>query len=247
MAVEELVFFAVVPICALLTLESVRNVLAGAGARCPAWRGGRGADAGLPRAGDRRGGRASSPSSCAVFRTGLFRQPAYWVAMAIVFAFMVPVDGWLTKLSAPIVVYRDADTSGLRPVWDILAEEFVYAFALLTLVILVWDRAGREEARAASDPDAGVRRTSSRTCVVTAVLLVVGAFAAMEAVSAVAHRGVMHGPGHGLAPQPPRCPVPAASSATTCSRCASRPSAWPCSPWPPSGPVVGAAVGRASG
>jgi lycopene cyclase domain-containing protein len=29
MAVEELVFFAVVPICGLLTLEAVRNVLAG--------------------------------------------------------------------------------------------------------------------------------------------------------------------------------------------------------------------------
>ena len=63
--------------------------------------------------------------------------------MAIVYAFLVPVDGWLTKLSAPIVLYREGDTSGLRPVWDILAEEFVYAFALLTLVILVWDRAGR--------------------------------------------------------------------------------------------------------
>lgn len=79
----------------------------------------------------------------AVFRSGIFRQPAYWVAMAIVYAFMVPVDGWLTKLSAPIVIYREAATSGVRPVWDILAEEFVYAFALLTLVILVWDRAGR--------------------------------------------------------------------------------------------------------
>lgn len=81
----------------------------------------------------------------AVFRSGLFRQAAYWVAMAIVYAFMVPVDGWLTKLSAPIVVYRAGDTSGLRPVWDILAEEFLYAFALLTLVMLVWDRVGRAE------------------------------------------------------------------------------------------------------
>ena len=36
-----------------------------------------------------------------VLRTGIFRQPAYWLALAIVFAFMVPVDGWLTKLSAP--------------------------------------------------------------------------------------------------------------------------------------------------
>jgi lycopene cyclase domain-containing protein len=82
-----------------------------------------------------------------VFRSGLFRSRAYWIAMAIVFAFMVPVDGWLTKLSAPIVMYDDADTSGWRPVWDILAEEFLYAFALLTLVILCWDRTGREASR----------------------------------------------------------------------------------------------------
>jgi lycopene cyclase domain-containing protein len=74
-------------------------------------------------------------------RTGLFRQPAYWLAMAIVFAFMVPVDGWLTKLSAPIVIYRDADTTGVRPVWDILAEEFAYAFALVTMVMLAWEKA----------------------------------------------------------------------------------------------------------
>jgi lycopene cyclase domain-containing protein len=81
-----------------------------------------------------------------VLRTGLFRQGAYWLAMLICFAFMIPVDGWLTKLSAPIVFYDDDDTTGLRPVWDILAEEFVYAFALLTLVMLVWDHLGRADA-----------------------------------------------------------------------------------------------------
>jgi lycopene cyclase domain-containing protein len=81
-----------------------------------------------------------------VLRTGLFRQPAYWLALLICLAFMIPVDGWLTKLSAPIVFYDDADTTGLRPVWDILAEEFVYAFALLTLVMLVWDHLGRADA-----------------------------------------------------------------------------------------------------
>ena len=92
----------------------------------------------------------------AVLHSGIFRQPAYWVTMAIVYVFMVPVDGWLTKLSAPIVVYRDADTSGLRPVWDIPAEEFLYAFALLTLVILVWDRVGlpEEEGERRADRDA---------------------------------------------------------------------------------------------
>lgn len=82
-----------------------------------------------------------------VIRSGIFRQPAYWLTMLVVYGFMIPVDGWLTKLSAPIVVYRDSDTSGLRPVWDILAEEYLYAFALLTLVILAWDYAGRAEHR----------------------------------------------------------------------------------------------------
>ena len=40
MAVEELVFFVVIPVCALLTLEAVRNVLAGRVAWLPR-RGGR--------------------------------------------------------------------------------------------------------------------------------------------------------------------------------------------------------------
>ena len=75
-----------------------------------------------------------------VFRTGIFRSRAYWISMVIVFAFMIVVDGWLTKLSAPIVIYNDAETSGIRPIWDILVEEYAYAFALLTVVILLWDR-----------------------------------------------------------------------------------------------------------
>jgi len=76
-------------------------------------------------------------------RTGIFRDPSYWISMAIIYAFMVPVDGWLTKQSAPIVIYRPEDTSGWRPVWDIPAEEFAYAFALITLVMVVWDLQGR--------------------------------------------------------------------------------------------------------
>ncbi len=77
-----------------------------------------------------------------VFRSGIFRQRPYWISMLIALVFMVLVDGWLTKLSAPIVIYRAGDTSGIRPIWDILLEEYAYAFALLTLVILVWDRVG---------------------------------------------------------------------------------------------------------
>ena len=60
--------------------------------------------------------------------------------MSIVFGFMILVDGWLTKLSAPIVIYDPSDVSGWRPVWDILAEEYAYAFALITLVLLCWER-----------------------------------------------------------------------------------------------------------
>jgi lycopene cyclase domain-containing protein len=78
-----------------------------------------------------------------VLRTGIFRDRAYWLALAICLAFMIPVDGWLTKLSAPIVLYRDSDTSGVRPIWDILAEEYLYAFAMLTLVMATWDRLRR--------------------------------------------------------------------------------------------------------
>lgn len=80
-----------------------------------------------------------------LLRTGLFRQAAYWISMAICLAFMVPVDGWLTKLSAPIVVYRPEDTTGVRPIWDVLIEEYAYAFAVLTGVMLAWDWLGRRQ------------------------------------------------------------------------------------------------------
>lgn len=47
---------------------------------------------------------------------GDFRDPAYWISLAICLAFMIPVDGWLTKHSAPIVLYRPEDTSGIYPI-----------------------------------------------------------------------------------------------------------------------------------
>lgn len=76
-------------------------------------------------------------------RTGLFRQPRYWVAMVIVLGFQVPVDGWLTKLSAPIVLYDDAQTLGVRVPWDIPVEDFAFGFSMVTLALLVWVRLGQ--------------------------------------------------------------------------------------------------------
>lgn len=80
-----------------------------------------------------------------VLRSGLLRQAAYWVSMAICIGFMIPVDGWLTKQSAPIVTYRPEDTSGIYPIWDIPLEEYAYAWAMLTFVMLMWDRLGAQD------------------------------------------------------------------------------------------------------
>jgi len=75
-----------------------------------------------------------------VLRTGLLRRPAYWVSMAIVLGFQVPVDGWLTKRSAPIVIYNEKQTSGVRFPFDIPVEDFLFGFALVTAVLLLWER-----------------------------------------------------------------------------------------------------------
>ena len=77
---------------------------------------------------------------CCVLRTGLFRRPAYWISMVIVIGFQIPVDGWLTKLSAPIVIYDDTHTSGIRFPFDIPIEDFLFGFALVTAVLLLWER-----------------------------------------------------------------------------------------------------------
>jgi hypothetical protein len=82
--------------------------------------------------------------------------------MAVVFGFQILVDGWLTKSSAPIVLYADEQNSGIRFPWDIPIEDFFFGFALLTLVLLMWERAGDDgdseaddaSARAAVDEDA---------------------------------------------------------------------------------------------
>lgn len=76
----------------------------------------------------------------AVLRTGLFRRPAYWLSMLIVFGFQSLVDGWLTKLSAPIVIYDGRQITGLRFPFDIPVEDFLFGFALVTAVLLLWER-----------------------------------------------------------------------------------------------------------
>ena len=85
----------------------------------------------------------------AVVRTGLLRTGAYWITMAIVVGFQCLVDGWLTRLDRPIVRYAPDQISGLRFPWDVPVEDFLFGFALLTLVLLRWEVGGRRDRRRA--------------------------------------------------------------------------------------------------
>jgi lycopene cyclase domain-containing protein len=76
----------------------------------------------------------------AVLRTGLFRKAEYWISMGIVFAFQVIVDGWLTKLSAPVVIYNEQHSSGIRFPFDIPVEDFLFGWSLVTAVLLLWEK-----------------------------------------------------------------------------------------------------------
>jgi lycopene beta-cyclase len=73
-----------------------------------------------------------------IAKSHIFLMRAYWVSIGISGGFMVLMNGWLTKLSAPIVVYAGDEFVLARPVWDIPTEDFAFGFALLTMVLTCW-------------------------------------------------------------------------------------------------------------
>jgi lycopene cyclase domain-containing protein len=73
-----------------------------------------------------------------VLRTGLFRDPRYWVALAIVAAFQLLVNGVLT--CPPIVSYDPAEILGPRIVCAPI-EDLGFGFAMVTTTIALWRRA----------------------------------------------------------------------------------------------------------
>ena len=89
-----------------------------------------------------------------IVRSGIFRKPAYWLAIVICLGFQIPVDGYLTKLSNPIVIYSPDMHSGIRFPWDIPIEDFGFGFAMLTTVIMVWQALKNRRARAAEEAPA---------------------------------------------------------------------------------------------
>lgn len=93
-------------------------------------------------------------------RTGIFRMPEYAISMAIVIFFQCLVDGWLTKLRAPIVLYDDAQTLGTRFPFDIPIEDFGFGAVMVTLTMMLWLRVTRARGEAIHEsPEApGSRR-----------------------------------------------------------------------------------------
>jgi lycopene cyclase domain-containing protein len=73
-----------------------------------------------------------------VLRTGLFRDPRYWVALAIVAAFQLLVNGVLT--CPPIVSYNPTEILGPRIACAPI-EDLGFGFAMVTTTIALWRRA----------------------------------------------------------------------------------------------------------
>jgi lycopene cyclase domain-containing protein len=79
-----------------------------------------------------------------VLRTGLFRDPRYWVALAIIAAFQLLVNGVLT--CPPIVSYDPSEILGPRVVCAPV-EDLGFGFAMVTITIALWRWAGGEGGR----------------------------------------------------------------------------------------------------
>ncbi len=80
-------------------------------------------------------------------RSGIFRTATYWIAYGIIVFFQVLVDGWLTKLSSPIVTYNPDEFSGIRVPFDVPIEDYAFGFSMCTLAIILWVRAGKARAQ----------------------------------------------------------------------------------------------------
>jgi lycopene cyclase domain-containing protein len=73
-----------------------------------------------------------------VLRTRVITTAQFWITAFIVNFFQVFVDGWLTKISSPIVQYSPKHFSGIRIFFSSPIEDFVYGLALLLLTISIW-------------------------------------------------------------------------------------------------------------
>jgi lycopene cyclase domain-containing protein len=77
-----------------------------------------------------------------VLATRILKTRRFWVALAIMFAFKIPSNGYLT--GRPIVLYDPAYFLGVR-LGTIPIEDFFYGFGLITLSLVLWEYFVRKE------------------------------------------------------------------------------------------------------
>jgi lycopene cyclase domain-containing protein len=82
-----------------------------------------------------------------VLRTRLVRTGTFWISLGIMWSFQIFVDGWLTKLTSPIVRYHPDHFSGIRLFFDSPIEDFGFGFAMILLTLSTWDALGARSAR----------------------------------------------------------------------------------------------------
>jgi len=68
--------------------------------------------------------------------TRLLTRARFWLFLVIMYAFMIPFNGYLT--SRPIVLYGSGHYLGIRFL-TIPVEDFVYGFSLMTFTLIVWE------------------------------------------------------------------------------------------------------------
>jgi lycopene cyclase domain-containing protein len=77
-----------------------------------------------------------------ILRSGIFRSRYYWIALAIIYFFQAFVNGWLTRLSDPSVLYSPEMIVGSRFPFDSPVEDLLFGWAMVTLAIAGWVRWG---------------------------------------------------------------------------------------------------------
>ena len=77
-----------------------------------------------------------------VLRTRLLGTSTFWMSLGIMWFFQIFVDGWLTKLSSPIVRYDPDQFSGIRLFFDSPVEDFGFGFAMILLTLSTWQWLG---------------------------------------------------------------------------------------------------------
>jgi len=68
--------------------------------------------------------------------TRVLRQSAFWIFLAVMYAFKLLVNGYLTW--RPIVTYNSEFFLGLR-LFTIPVEDFVYGFSLIAMSVILWE------------------------------------------------------------------------------------------------------------